>query len=622
MATSVKIGDKVSCTAEYDVQGTHLASIVRTNASWVIGTSWRGNPNHIIISLNNKDAPAVVDISTLTNLSDPEPLPKEEAQDVPPAAENIDENALDSQGIEDAMMALLDAANGEDILKYSMKLFGIPHQYTNYCDYRTYTGLSEKERTAPNLVGRKFIENIMLEAPVISIIPGEPIYMPASNKKAMTYALMQAANGHVSALFAGLDEAKVREKMRYYDFKQKYFEYMEYVNIMCQVAASFLELGEYEIDGTGGKLAQYDWKNYRWNNDTYRHAAANVAKTFMDKFVDTLSSVGKAALNFLDNVGVIDYEKNTVTALTESSDMDDPDLIETLEDLTENIDYVQFYIDPSGGMSESATNRTTQSKLAGIFDAGSELLKEVAFIANTGGLDAKDLQETTASLPEALVDHVFSKSTGTIGGILQRLLESSSSVIKGEKMIFPEIYQASEYTKNYSITIDLRAPDGNRLSYYLNILVPLFHLMALVVPRQGTANTYSSPFIVRIYYPGVFSCNLGIVESISIERPGSDGWTVDNLPNEMKVTLNVKDLYSDMSITPRGDLALFLSNSSLIEYIATNCGINLITPQIRNRIELIVTAVKQKFDLESNLDNVSNSIFQSLDDWVSAIVHL
>ena len=626
MATSVKVGDKVSCNAQTDVTGVHLANIVRDNASWVIQVGWRGNPNHIIISLNNKQATAVVDISTLTNLTTPEPLPEDtatEAELTPPAT--VDENAYTSEGIEDAMAALLDAANGDDILKYSMKLFGIPHQFTHYCDYRAYTALPANKRSDPKLVGRKFIENIMLEAPVITIIPGKPVYMPASTKKFSAWAMVQAANGNVAALAQKLDEEEMRQKLRYYDFEQDYFTYMEYVNIMCQVGAAFLDIGDYVIDGTGKSLRKYDWKDYRWNNETYRHAGATIVKTAIGAFIDALisfgKSVGSTVVNFITgNESGGTEDDGSITALNAGGE--DKDFISTLEDLLANVNYVQFYVDSSAGVGESANNQTTQSKLAGVFDAGNELLKEVAFIANSGGLDSQALQDSLVKLPEALADHLASSKHGSAGGILQRLLESSSSVIKGEKMIFPEIYMSSSYQKNYSITVDLRAPDGNKLSYYLNILVPLFHIMCLAIPKQGTANTYSAPFLVRCYYPGVFSCNLGIVESIQIDRPGNDTWTIDNLPNEMKVTINIKDLYSDMSMSPRGDVALFLSNSSLIEYIATNCGVNLVTPQLRKRVELILTSVKQAFSFEENLDVVSNKIWSGLDNLIDSIVRL
>ena len=89
-----------------------------------------------------------------------------------------------------------------------MKLFGLPHQFTQYCDYRTYS-ISNKPKS--QLIGRTFIENIMLEAPVVTIVPGQPIYLPAvegDKKKQTAYMMVQAANGNVAALLTNLDETK------------------------------------------------------------------------------------------------------------------------------------------------------------------------------------------------------------------------------------------------------------------------------------------------------------------------------------------------------------------------------------------------------------------------------
>jgi hypothetical protein len=209
-------------------------------------------------------------------------------------------------------------------------------------------------------------------------------------------------------------------------------------------------------------------------------------------------------------------------------------------------------------------------------------------------------------------------TSGSVTGIMSRVLSAATNVIKGDNMIFPEIYQNSKYNKNYSITVDLRCPYGNRLSYYLNILVPLFHLLGFSIPKQSTANTYGSPFIIKAYFPGVFSCNIGIVQSIQIEKnPDGDAWTVDGFPSCMRVTLNIVDLYSDLSLTPTGDVVLFLANSSLIEYLATSCGVSLVTPQLKNRVKYI-SAV---FDATiSNLDDeVSMSIFSGLENFIASL---
>ena len=156
----------------------------------------------------------------------------------------------------------------------------------------------------------------------------------------------------------------------------------------------------------------------------------------------------------------------------------------------------------------------------------------------------------------------------------------------------------------------------------MNVLVPLFHLLALAIPKQSTANTYGSPFLIKAYYPGVFACNLGIVQQITIDKNSSgDSWTVDGFPNEIKVTLNIVDLYSDLSMTPSGDIVLFLSNSSLIEYIATACGINLVTPQLQNRLTTVITVVKQSF---GNIieDTVNIDILGGLENKIASMTGL
>jgi hypothetical protein len=285
------------------------------------------------------------------------------------------------------------------------------------------------------------------------------------------------------------------------------------------------------------------------------------------------------------------------------------------------MNFVQFYVKADGAVSESASNRTEASKLESMFTSGQEMLKEVAFIANSGGLDATEVQSWLDNAADALNDTLFSSSTGAISGVLSRLMSAGSNVIKGDNMVFPEIYQSSEYTKSYPVTIDLRCPYGNRYSYYLNILVPLFHILALAIPKQTTANTYGSPFLVKAYMPGWFSCNLGIVDSIQIDKnPDGDAFTVDGFPTRIQVTVNIKDLYSDLAITPSGDITLFVANSSLIEYIATCCGINLVTPQLTNRLTAIITSIKQTV---SNLgEDIAADVFSGIEGLISSFTNI
>ena len=61
----------------------------------------------------------------------------------------------------------------------------------------------------------------------------------------------------------------------------------------------------------------------------------------------------------------------------------------------------------------------------------------------------------------------------------------------------------------------------------------------------------------------------------------------DGLCTEVTVTLNITDLDPDMAISPANDPALFLSNSSLVEYLANSCGLDLMEPQVMEKAKMI-----------------------------------
>lgn len=618
-SSTIKVGSKVKCSAQRDVYGTHLAAFVRKDTFVVL----KVNGDKITIG-KGKTATAVVKKSTLKLVGGTKKTNKNKDKKKGNKLDTVNKgknDKLTAKQIDSQLKKMLYANNTEEILKYNMRLFGIPHQFTRFCDYRTYT---IKNRSKNTYVGRKFIENIMLEAPVVTIVPGKPLYLPAAkNKRGLSYTLLSAANGSVSGLVASKEVDKNKSKVkyqRYYDFQQDYYGYMKYVNILCAVGAAFLDLNDEKlVTGINTPMASFDWKNYRWKAESYTTSASNIltaTKSALKSFANTLKTYGKSASD-----KVSDKESKSTKTTDVFKDKENESVVEKLESLLAQTNFVQFYVDPSTGFSESGDNSTGESKLAGMMNAGSELSKEVAFLADSGGMKGSDLSKMVSEGLDELNDQLFSKNKGAIGGVLSRMLGTGSNIIKGDNMIIPEIYQSSKYTKSYNLTVDLRTPYGNKKSYYLNILVPLFHLIALAMPRQTTANTYKSPCLVKAYFPGIFACNLGIVSSIQIDKnPNGDSWTADGLPSHVRATLTIVDLYADLTLTPAGvgSIALFLANSSLIEYISTNCGVNLTTPQLSNRINTVITTVTQAF--ETVKQDIGMSIQSTLNDLVDSLV--
>lgn len=620
------VGDKVTCSAERDYKGVHLASFVRTNTYEVLKVRDNGR---VVIGRNGV-ATAEVYPSDLHGPASASVQTKADSPALPAAtgtqatqntsilntAGNYAQNYLTSlaKGFDSKITSMIDNY-GQDITKYSMRLFGIPHQFTQYCDYRTYS-VSNKPKT--QLIGRTFLENIMLEAPVVSIIPGKPVYLPAkkgAKKEGMTTVFVDAANDALSSAMKTqtITEQAASDKIRYYDFQQDYTNYMRYVDIMCQVAAAFLDLESENIDGST-PLTTFMWENYRWTADQYTTASSNMFNAAKNLWNNTITKIASGVRSMLG------MNSTTVNAFNQKmDDNDESTIVQKLEYVLTQMNFVQFYVDSSSSSSESNTNQTSSSKLEGMFDSANDVMKEFAFIANSGGIDNTQFEEMAGGATGAL-SGMLNDSNSYVGGMIGRLLGSAGNVIRGNTMIFPEIYQKSTYSKTYDITVDLRTPYGNKLSFYLNILVPLFHLMCLALPKQETANTYGSPFIVKAYYPGIFSCNLGIVQSLSITRAPNSDWSVDGYPMEIRVSLSIVDLYSDLTMTPAGSTILFLANSSLIEFIATNCGVNLITPQLSNRVKY-VTAILES-TAKNAKKNVENAVLDSFESKIASLTRV
>lgn len=615
----VNVGDQVTTSAEYDVNGTHLMAHVR-ETTYTVNQIGPNNDRRVVLYYGDICV-AAVDIGTITVVSGKGKKTKTERV-------NYKESAMSSKGIEDGLKRLLNTSISPEWAKYTTRLFGAPHQFQKYCDYRTFSYRNPAKnfifgKNQDVLMGRTFITNIMMEAPIVTFIPGKPIYLPAAKEKqGITRGLLESANKDLGTLAEALKGESLHDKLRYYDFQQDYYNYMRYVNILCSTAAAFLDLGDVELDGV--PLTKYDWKNYRWTADSYSSASGNLlkaGKTALTGAVNTLKTYGSKALDYLTGNNTSNKKKDTKVSAFEEKE-EDKTFIEAIESLCTQMNYIEFYVDASSGLSESASNSTTDSKFQGMMEAGGEMSKEIQFLINSGGVDAEKYTEMAREGIDVMTSKMLGDDYGAIKGVMSRITESASTVITGDTMIFPQIYQSSEYSKNYSITVDLRTPYGNKFSYYMNILVPLFHIIAMTVPKQSTANTYSSPFLLKAYYPGVFACNMGIIQSIQIDKsPSGDGWSVDGFPTEVKVTINLVDLYSDLNITPSGNITLFLANSSLIEYIATSCGVNLVTPQLGKRIEKVVNTVKLSMSTLVE-DTINIGVLQKAENFIASLVSI
>ena len=453
-----------------------------------------------------------------------------------------------------------------DASNLSMRLFGVPYQFTPLVDPRV-TGISSE-------VGKNFTENILLEAPICTVIPGNPAFLPGQGKgrKMSTAQAILGASDAGTSIKAALGADSTEKDMKLYDFQPAYNDYMRYVNALCRVGASFLKIGDGSDGLPGAKNADfwnYDWRRYKWNNKAGRSFASRVTK---------------------------------VSSLFDEIDDRGGDDRESLTSLSKSYNYVQFYIDSDVSPDESLSNSTGASSFKGLLDQGSSTLKEVAFMANSGGIDSTTLNGFTEGVTSAMQGGVSAiLGTNGIGTAVGRIINLGSEALKGNNLIIPDIYQNSEYSKSYSFTVHLKSPYGTRFGYFYDIFVPMMHLLALVMPRQQSANSFNSPFLLKAYVNNTFTCNLGIASSISIQKV-ADSFSTSGLPSEVDVTIQINDLYSDLMMTPSSSPKMFVENTSLVEYLATACGLDLTSPNLTLKWKTILeTYTNSLLDVGTNI---------------------
>lgn len=390
-----------------------------------------------------------------------------------------------------------------------------------------------------SVFGSIYSERIISRMPLLMMSPGKVDFM-SSYKNGEKQAVLDVL------LNDGDGASDINDFLekpgKYYSFAYDTDNYWKYVNAANQASAIYLGIGDVKINvnGVTAKASDFKWE--------------------------------KAANNKFDSL------------------------------LISNKSYICFYTDADSSKSESFGNDTTSSQLADKVNDFSSIAKEIQFLAgaNTG---------INIMQNQSLIDKALSNLHGVVdlflGGsqIIKDLGEDFVTIASGGKLIFPEIWSDSTFSQSFDVKIKLRCPCPNKVSWFLDIIVPLNHLIALTMPRspygksiinkdfdqEPSVNGYMSPFLVRAFYKGLFNCDMGIITDLSIEKGKEGSWTLDGLPSEVDVSLTIKDLYNVMAMseyTTGNQRKSFLNNTTYLNYLANSCGISINKPDIDRSLDL------------------------------------
>lgn len=578
--------------------------------------------------------------------------------------------------------------NGEGstyISKYTNRIFGAPYQLLDSADKRfssinkylgneylrhfilngpilhikpgmpQYTG-SRKSNNIGDLIGKVFLD---------------------TNVGGMDAVQSLLSNLASNTIFSS--GAKLQKRM--YGFRETYYQYNQHVNYMCRSMAAFLGLndssyygfnatqydpsanaankklypcGTFNSQGKFVKFQDFKWENYRMlQGSKVMSPSEFLAKldsgTLWGAAVTNLLSGRFGILRTLKDIGTVAIAKTICAAKYEADDEESKKLLETVKNgtgsssnagslemegitdavtLYDKICSVQFMVEPIS-YDETFTNTTGDSAIASTINGiTNEIGNEIAFISGSKvdagiiGTMMGFLGDTVANAAESISGIV----EPIAGGFASNLFSGAIKGLKGEKMIYPKIYNNSEYANSYQFTVNLSTPYGDVYNYYMNIVVPLCHLLCLAAPRMVTSNATKSPYLVQLYMPGMITCQLGMITNMQITKnPNANRVSVNGFPLDVKVTFSVEELYHSFAISPANDPASFLYNETLNNYMANLAGLMPSVGTYTNQRQSAFNALAHYFapgkgSIPDAVEDLMNDAVMDIEDLVNPYV--
>lgn len=498
-------------------------------------------------------------------------------------------------------------------------VFGIPYQYLPTTDCRVGNNYS----TSLEQTGYEFAEKIVSRMPLLYITPGNTSFMGGTTENYRTALLGSlgdrapgAASGEDALTETSLETMLGEYNGKLYTIMPAYTEYFKYVNPLCRAGAIFLDISEKSFDSENGGGSD-KFGNFNWGIN--EGIAYEIWEDEEDTEDEEVEDGEKDSDNKEQNDKKADKDEKSDEDKTDSTDEDKKEdeeetepkkakfeedysefftssfskLSETISDFESRLYYgnaIAFYINSDSSFTDSFGNETTESSLSTTINTLSDKAREIQFLLGTSRQAVGEAFDKVDGTLSAIKDQINSIVEKVAGGnsIFTTIANSVKTIVSGGRMLFPQIWSNSTFSKSYSISIKLTTPNTDKVSWWYNIYVPLCHLMALVLPRSEYVNSYTTPFLVKAFYKGMFNIDMGIITEMTFNKGKEGSWTKDGLPTVVDVTFSIQDLYSSMGMTSTESMfkGKTLQNVSEMDYVANLCGININEPDIFRMIRL------------------------------------
>ncbi len=213
--------------------------------------------------------------------------------------------------------------------------------------------------------------------------------------------------------------------------------------------------------------------------------------------------------------------------------------------------FVSFIVDWESHVRESFSNRTKESDIAAKMNETSRSSRSRLYNIANGNLGDNIIADTI----EAAISGIGSIASG----LAEAVHMSGFAMLGGRALVdIPEMWDSSSTNlPSSTYTIQLRTPYGNPISILNNILIPAAMLLAAVSPRSTGRNSYTGPFLLKLYQKGKVQTQYSIITDLSFTRgTGNVGWSVNQQPLGIDVTFTIQNLSKLLHIPITGELSI------------------------------------------------------------------
>ena len=542
---------------------------------------------------------------------------------------------------------------------YSPRLIGAPPQLTNMCDMRLLSAY-DSDHYGP--VGDYYLQKILQDSPICNFFVGRARFTGGVGS---IWGILNQTKNYLKALntyniygkddtsVPGLSETTVMEKVINQETAFDSFSVeigedkddfdmvkasdlglegvdsdVEVANITGETRNMLDSIGDSVLGGTAGITASLltslsvQQPFYTFESDWYTYI--NNVKMMINTAVIMLGlqkapvRIGEQLYPIGMNANVSDKGDDVWSNYRYITPTDGLGVVTQRDNLEGNTtQYVSVMVDPNS-FNETYTNNVGDSQLFGIMNQGQSFGNEIAFLTNASTTKADDIIINLAQKGTNAAEAVMSSLGGGIGRFTAAIVGGFTKSFTGDHTIYPQIFQSSTSQQTVSFTTHLVSPNGDPYSYLINVLVPLFYLMGMALPRlsKNNAAAYAYPPIIQANVPGLWGTRLGMITSLSVTKnPNQTDVSINGYPLAIDVQITVTDLQHVLMTSPMNEISTFLNNNTMFDYIAQMCGCDKyrVNPAVRLVTKLALTSSA----LRNTFDNIGDSVMAGVNTWMN-----